>query len=129
MYSLRKTFADAIRRCELAEQQAKQAQEAAARQRQTALSDARQNHAQARQAAEAVLKEVRNLAQQGDRILADLGLAPASLTPYAAPSGVGLDELLRLLQNQRSQARDALNRLKASADALREERRKWWKFW
>lgn len=142
---VRQVCANAIRKCAQAERQAMQLQEAAARQRQAALTDARQKHAQARQQAEALLKEVRSLAQQGDRILADtsvtlsttlrarlstsLSLTPGSSTPFAIPSGAGLNELARLLQNQRGQARDALTRLKATAEALKEEQRKWWKFW
>lgn len=129
MQSLRKTFADAIRRCELAEQQAQQAQEAAARQRQAALTDARQKHAQARRSAEAAVGDVRNLAQQADRILADLGLTAGPPASFVPPAGAGPDELARLLQSQRSQARDGLAKLKATAEALEEERRKWWKFW
>lgn len=129
MHSLRKACADAIRRCELAEQQAKQIQEAAARQRQAALTDARQKHVQARQSFEAALREVQSLAQQGDRILADLDLTAAPLPPFVPPVGAGLDEPARLLQNQRNQTREALNRLKTAAEALKQERRKWWKFW
>ena len=45
------------------------------------------------------------------------------------PSAAGLDELTRQLQNQRSQVRDALSRLKTAAEELEDERRKWWKFW
>lgn len=129
MHSLHKTCADAIRRCELAEQQARQTQETAARQRQTALTDARQKHTQARQEAEKTLKDVRNLAQEADRILSDLGLTAGPSAPFVSPTGAGPDELARLLQNQRSQAREALNRLKAAAQYLKKEQSKWCKFW
>ncbi len=79
LWQTRKACTDAIRQCELAGQQAKQAQESAARQRQAALADARQKHAQARQGAEAAWKQVRDLAQQADRLLADLKLTPGAL--------------------------------------------------
>ena len=129
LWQTRKACADAIRKCELAEQQAKQAQDTAARQRQAALADARQKHAQARQSAEAAWKQMRDLAQQADHILTDLKLTPGPLSSFVPPAGAGLDELARLLYNQRSQTREALNRLKAIATALKQERRKWWKFW
>lgn len=128
-WQLRQACADAVRRCEQAEQTARQTQEAAERQRQAALADARQQHAQARQQAEAIRRDVGSLLQQGDAILVSLNLAPKSSTPFTVPSGASLDELARLLQNQRSQAREALTRLKTTAEALKEERRKWWKFW
>ena len=89
MQQIRKICAEAIRQCELAEQQAKRTQEAA-----TSLS-----------------------------------LSSGSIAPHAPPSAAGLDELARQLQNQRSQARDALSRLKTAAEELEDERRKWWKFW
>jgi len=129
LWQTRKACADAIRKCELAEQQAKQAQDTAAHRRQAALADARQKHAQARQSAEAAWKQMRDLAQQADHILTDLKLTPGPLSSFVPPAGAGLDELARLLYNQRSQAQEALNRLKATATALKEERRKWWKFW
>lgn len=129
LWQMRKTCLTAIRQCEQAEQRAKQVQAAASQQRQIALADARQRHTQARQGAEAAVKEVRNLADQGKRLLAALNLTPEPPPPFTVPSGAGLDELARLLQNQRMQAREALNRLQASAEALKEERRKWWKFW
>ena|GEM_PF-2904418 len=93
------------------------------------MADARQKHTQARQSAEAAWKQVRDLAQQADHILTDLNLAPGSLPPFVPSAGSGLDELAHLLQNQRRRAREALNRLQAIATALKEERRKWWKFW
>ncbi len=114
LWQTRKACADAIRRCELAEQQARQAQDAATHRRQAALADARQKHAQARQSAEAAWKQVRDLAQQADHILTDLKLTPGLLMPFVPPAGAGLDELARLLQNQRSQAREALNGCKPS---------------
>lgn len=129
MWQVRQACAEAIRRCEQAERQTNQMLEAAARQRQAALNDARQKHAQARQGAEALLQHVRSLARQGDSLLADLGLSAAPPRPFVPPAGASLGELTRLLQNQRSEAEEALQRLKATAAALKEERRKWWKFW
>jgi len=89
------------------------------------LTDARQKYAQARQSAEAAWKQVRELAQQADRILTDLKLASEPLSTFIPLTAASLDELARLLQNRRSQAQKALNRLKAIADDLKEERRKW----
>ena len=130
LQQVRQTCADAILRCEQVEQKTKQRQESAVRQRQAALTEVRQKHAQASQQVETKLKEVRSLVQQGDRILADLGLAPGQIATSApSPSGGTLAELARLLQNQRVQAREALAKLKTTAKQLEEERRKWWKFW
>jgi len=128
-WQLRKVCLAAIRQCEQAEQRARQTGEAATRQRRANLAEARQRHDQARKQAETLVREARRLAQQGDQSLTKLGLTAGSPTPFAPPSGASLDELARLLHNSRSQARDALNRLRATVKALEEERRKWWKFW
>lgn len=129
LQEVRRASLEAVRRCEEAEQRARQALDAAERKRQAALADARQKHTKARQEADAVIQEVRSLAQQGDRILADLGLTASPPASFSPPPGAGPDELARLLQEQRVRAREALNRLRAAAEALKEERRKWWKFW
>ena len=128
-WELRKACSEAIRTCELAEKQAKQAQEAATRQRDGLLRDARQRHTQARQGIDGLLKDMRAWSQQGDRLMSDLKLTREPSKPFVPPSGADLDELTRLLQNNRVQARQAFNRLKAAAEELKEERRQWWKFW
>lgn len=129
LWEVRRASAEAIRRCEEAERQNRQALDTAQRKRQAALADVRQKHTRARQEADTVLQEVRRLAQQGDRILAELGLSAAPPPSYSPPPGASPDALTQLLHQQYAQAKSALNRLRAAAEALKEERRKWWKFW
>lgn len=126
---LRKACFKALRLCEQTEKQAKQTQAAAARQRDATLRDTRQNHAQARQGIDDLLKEVRGWAQQGDRFLSELDLTADPPWPFIPPSSTAVDELTRLLQNHRGQARESSERLKRTAEELKKERRKWWKFW
>lgn len=129
-YSLdqtRKICADALRQCEQAERQAQQIRQAAAQQRQIALTEARQKYVQTRQQIETIINEIRRLADEGDRILSELGLAVIDPAPFALPPGASTDELVRLLQNQRGRAHEAMARLKDAAESLK-KRRKWWKF-
>jgi hypothetical protein len=126
---LRQACADALRQWTLVEQQAGQAQAQAQRQRETALSAARAANDQARQQADTLIHEARAVLQESDRVLADLQLTPERVPPAWPPSGTRADELARQLQQQRAAAGVAQDRLQATAATLRQERRKWWKFW
>jgi len=126
---LRQASVSAIRRLEQAERIAKQSGDTAASQKQTTLNTARQKDAQLRQQADKVLQETRSLAKRGDGILAELKLQAASAGRPSPAAPVTPDQAIALLQSHRAKANEGLIQLMTTAKELKEERRKWWKFW
>jgi len=129
-WKIRQSCLAAIRQCERAEQQASQSAESAAKVRESALVVARQRSTLLRSEANAVLNELNQTHQVASQILVDLAIQsrPVSATGQAAVV-TNPDEVTRTLQQQRLVARQWLVKLKATAQELRVERGKWWKFW
>ncbi len=129
-YELRDACAKAIRQCLQAEQKTKWIQDAANQQRQIALTETRRKYSQMHQQVKSLLGGIHTQTEEAHLILSKLNLKPEQPTPMAPPQIIaGLHEFMRLLHNHRSQANAAFISLKAAADALKAERRKWWKFW
>lgn len=126
---LRQKCISANQQCDSAVQHAKQVESAAAQQRQIALTNARQKHTQMQQDVRNVLNELNRLTSQAQLILTELGLKARGGSATPPQSSVTLNNLIRMLHNYQGEAKTSLLRLKAAADELKEERRKWWKFW
>ena len=83
-----------------------------------------------RQEAQSILNELRQQTRECDKIVAELGLSPVPVPLPSVPSpGTSLNDLVTSLRNQRAEAWQWLAKLKTTAAELREERKKWWKFW
>jgi hypothetical protein len=126
---VRQACLEALRQVTQNEQRAKQALDTADRRRQQAIQTARESHRQARQRADDLLGEINAQAANGNRVLADLRLAPGAGTPPSFPPAAGAADLIRLLEQQARLAREAGTSLQTTGAQLKIERAKWWKFW
>lgn len=126
---LREQSISTIQQCISAELHARQVESAASQKRQIELSNARQKHTQMQQDVRNVQNELNRLVGQAQLILRELGLKAGGGSSIAPQAGTTSNHLIRMLRNYQAEAKTALLRLKAAADELKEERRKWWKFW
>ena len=133
-WQIRKNCLTALRQYEESHLKAKQAKETAEGQKKAARLQAQNTHQQMRQRAENLLKEIKGIAHEGDYILQTLSLGPSKVNASSPktgtpPTGATLDDLGRMLHNQRIQMMEVRKQIKDMADELKQEQLKWWKFW
>jgi hypothetical protein len=129
LVQFRQICLEIIQTCEQAELKTKKIQEESARNRKIALDNIKQKDAQTRQLSVTTLTEIHEMVTQADQLLAELKLTPGTDNPPAPQLGDSLEDLLRNLANQRSQAYQSSSQFKIACEALKIEKRKWWKFW
>ena len=126
---LREKCISTIQQCISAEQHVKQVESTASQQRQMQLSNARHKHSQMQQDVRNIMNEVSRLMSQAQLILTEVGLKAGGGGSIPPSPGATFNHFIQTLHNYQAEAKTALLRLKAAVDELKEERRKWWKFW
>lgn len=127
---LRQHIVQTIREYHRLDQQFQQAIQAAKQQRQQAIAATQQQYQARRARVEQVVANIRSHTQRAQQLLSNLGLPTSAggrgaVTP---PSG-SLKDLVHFLEQTETQLRQHIAHMETTAKRLREERKKWWKFW
>lgn len=130
-WQIRRLSLETIQKLRQAEQQANQKQQSAHQKKEDDLIATRQFFTKASNNARHFSGEMDEALKTGEALMQDLNLPIDLVTPISStpPNSTDIDQMSRTMHNQVIEAQHLLKRLAETAEQLRIERKKWWKFW